>query len=176
MPQNLNKAMRDPVCYRVNNDMPHPHTGNKYQAYPTYDFACPIVDSIDGVTHALRDRQFQDRNDQFQWFLDKMKLRQIVVWGFSRLNFQRCLLSKRKIQWFVDTKRVNGWDDARVPSIRGTLRRGLTVSALRKFVISQVRVDVNRRDMKIINVTAFSTIFFFHFFFHFFLDILFQPL
>src|SRR5437868_1875863 len=86
--QNLNKAMRDPVCVRYSG-LPHQHTGTKYVSYPTYDFACPIVDAVEGVTHALRDRQFQDRNDQYAWFLNKMNLRNVVVWGFSRLNFVR---------------------------------------------------------------------------------------
>eukprot|EP00300_Choanocystis_sp_HF-7_P010496 c16976_g1_i2.p1 GENE.c16976_g1_i2~~c16976_g1_i2.p1 ORF type:complete len:525 (+),score=145.29 c16976_g1_i2:3-1577(+) len=134
--QATNKALRDPVCFRYSG-LPHLHTRDKYPCYPTYDFACPIVDVEDGVTHALRDRQFQDRNAQYQWFLDAMNLRKIYVWGFSRLNLVRCLLSKRKIQWFVDQGLVEGWDDPRVPSIRGILRRGMTVPALQKFIRSQ---------------------------------------
>jgi len=133
----LNKALRDPVCYRCNDHTPHPKTGTTFKAYPTYDFACPIVDSLEGVTHALRDRQFHDRNAQFEWFINAMRLRSVVTWGFSRLNLKQCLLSKRKIQWFVDTGRVSGWDDPRVPTIRGILRRGMTVAALRKFVLNQ---------------------------------------
>lgn len=75
----LNKAMRDPVIYRCNL-FPHNRTGSKWKVYPTYDFACPIVDSIEGVTHALRTNEYHDRNDQFNWFINALNLRHVHIW------------------------------------------------------------------------------------------------
>ncbi|CAG8473233.1 17179_t:CDS:10 [Cetraspora pellucida] len=129
--KNPNKALRDPVLYRCN-ILPHHRTGDKWKIYPTYDFACPIVDSIEGVTHALRTNEYRDRNAQYDWILDALELRKVYVWDFSRLNFVYTLLSKRKLQWFVDQGHVGGWDDPRFPTVRG-----MTVEALKKYILTQ---------------------------------------
>lgn len=135
--QSENGTLRDPTFYRCVVDIPHHRTGRKFNVYPTYDFACPIVDSQEGVTHVLRSVEFEARDEQFRWILHQLKLRVPEIWEYSRLNFVHTLMSKRKLQWFVDTNRVKGWTDPRFPTVRGLLRRGLTVEGLRKFIESQ---------------------------------------
>lgn len=83
--------------------------GSVCRVYPTYDFACPIVDSIEGVTHALRTTEYTDRDDQYYWFIKKLGLRKPYIWSYSRLNLQHTVLSKRKLTWFVNQGYVSGW-------------------------------------------------------------------
>ncbi|XP_070788498.1 bifunctional glutamate/proline--tRNA ligase isoform X2 [Pituophis catenifer annectens] len=131
-----NGCMRDPTLYRCKNQ-PHPRTGNIYNIYPTYDFACPIVDSVEGVTHALRTTEYHDRDEQFYWIIEALGLRKPYIWEYSRLNLNNTVLSKRKLTWFVNEGLVDGWDDPRFPTVRGVLRRGLTVEGLKQFIAAQ---------------------------------------
>ncbi|KAK2853483.1 hypothetical protein Q5P01_006144 [Channa striata] len=131
-----NGCMRDPTLYRCKN-APHPRTGNTYKIYPTYDFACPIVDSLEGVTHALRTTEYHDRDEQFYWIITALRLRKPHIWEYSRLNLNNTVLSKRKLTWFVDQGYVDGWDDPRFPTVRGVLRRGMTVEGLKQFIAAQ---------------------------------------
>ncbi|XP_074435401.1 bifunctional glutamate/proline--tRNA ligase isoform X4 [Larus michahellis] len=131
-----NGCMRDPTLYRCKNQ-PHPRTGNTYKVYPTYDFACPIVDSIEGVTHALRTTEYHDRDEQFYWIIEALGIRKPYIWEYSRLNLNNTVLSKRKLTWFVNEGLVDGWDDPRFPTVRGVLRRGMTVEGLKQFIAAQ---------------------------------------
>ncbi|XP_071078966.1 bifunctional glutamate/proline--tRNA ligase-like [Haliotis cracherodii] len=131
-----NGCMRDPTIYRCKNE-PHIRTGTKYKVYPTYDFACPVVDSVEGVTHALRTTEYHDRDDQYFWFIDQLGLRKPHIYEYSRLNLQNIVMSKRKLTWFVNEGIVEGWNDPRFPTVRGVLRRGMTVEGLKQFIVSQ---------------------------------------
>ncbi|XP_073950702.1 glutamyl-prolyl-tRNA synthetase isoform X2 [Choristoneura fumiferana] len=134
--QSPNGCLRDPTIYRCKPE-PHPRTGTEYKVYPTYDFACPIVDSIEGVTHVLRTMEYHDRDPQFYWFIDALGLRKPYIWEYSRLSMTNTVLSKRKLTWFVEQGLVDGWDDPRMPTVRGVLRRGMTVEGLRQFIKAQ---------------------------------------
>eukprot|EP01133_Synstelium_polycarpum_P009746 gene9746-11381_t len=140
--KSVDRTFRDPAMFRVNLT-PHHKTGDKYKAYPLYDFACPIVDSIEGVTHALRSNEYQNKQALYYWVCDIFGLRKPYVSEYSRLNFTYVLLSKRKLQFWVDEKIVDGWNDPRLPTLQGIMRRGLTIDALKAFVLAQGASSVN---------------------------------
>jgi len=129
--------MRDPSIYRVITSPPHYRTATRYKVYPIYDFACPIVDSVEGVTHALRSNEYHDRDEQYDYILKATGVRPVRIKSFSRLNFNFTLMSKRKLTKFIDKGLVEGWDSPSFPTIRGVMRRGLTLDALKTFIYSQ---------------------------------------
>ncbi|GMH06691.1 hypothetical protein Nepgr_008531 [Nepenthes gracilis] len=131
-----NKSLRDPVYYRCN-PIPHHRIGSKYKLYPTYDFACPFVDALEGITHALRSNEYHDRNAQYHRIQEDMGFRKVHIYEFSRLNMVYTLLSKRKLLWFVQNGKVDGWDDPRFPTVQGIVRRGLKIEALIQFILEQ---------------------------------------
>ncbi len=128
---NLN--MRDPVIYRIMRATHH-RTGDKWCIYPMYDFAHPLSDSIEGITHSLCTLEFEDHRPLYDWFLEtlnvKCKTRQIE---FARLNLTYTVTSKRKLHELVKNGYVRGWDDPRMPTISGMRRRGYTPEAIRNF-------------------------------------------
>jgi len=145
-----NGTMRDPVIFRYLG-IPHNRTGDKFVIYPIYNFACPIVDSLEGVTHACRSNEYHDSEEQYYWFIDNVPgLRKVKIQDFSRLNFTFMLMSKRKLNKFVNAGLVEGWHDPRFPTVQGIVRRGLNMEAMRDFVIDlgnsdrAVLMDVNK--------------------------------
>jgi glutaminyl-tRNA synthetase len=129
---NLN--MRDPVMYRILRATHH-RTGDAWCIYPTYDWTHGQSDAIEGITHSLCDLSFENHRPLYDWFLDNLPVpyrpRQIE---FSRLNVTHTVMSKRKLRRLVEEGRVSGWDDPRMPTLRGMRRRGYTPEAVRAFI------------------------------------------
>jgi glutamyl-tRNA synthetase len=130
-----NTAMRDPVLFRII-EGDHPKLGNKVRVWPTYDFAAPVEDSIDGVTHALRTKEYELRNALYFAILERLKLRKPYLIEFSRLEFEGMPVSKRKIKPLIDSGTIKSWDDPRLPTLAAFKRRGFVPEAIRKFVLS----------------------------------------
>ncbi|HJT10910.1 MAG TPA: glutamate--tRNA ligase [Candidatus Nitrosotalea sp.] len=130
-----NTVMRDPTLLRII-DEPHPIHKNKYRIWPNYDFAVAIEDSIDGVTHAFRTKEYELRNDLYYEILDKLKMRKPKVLEFARLEFDGMPVSKRILKPLVQEGKVSGYDDPRLPTLESMRRRGIVPEAIRKFVLS----------------------------------------
>jgi len=127
---NLN--LRDPVMYRIIRT-PHHRTGTRWCIYPTYDFAHGQCDSIEGVTHSLCSLEYEDHRPLYEWFLRELEIFSPRQIEFARLNLSYTVLSKRKLLRLVQEGHVRGWDDPRMPTLRGLRRRGYTPSAIRDF-------------------------------------------
>ncbi|MCL2861997.1 MAG: glutamine--tRNA ligase/YqeY domain fusion protein [Firmicutes bacterium] len=150
-----NMNMRDPIIYRVIKDAHHFRQGYKWKIYPMYDFAHPIQDAIEGITHSICSLEFEDHRPLYDWTLDNVfdiiqnasqnkkdniphsslpfRSRQ---YEFARLNVSRTIMSKRYFKTLVDEKKVDGLDDPRMPTIAGLRRRGYTSSSIRNFCLS----------------------------------------
>ncbi|MGM9973096.1 MAG: glutamine--tRNA ligase/YqeY domain fusion protein [Clostridiaceae bacterium] len=128
-----NINMRDPIIYRIAH-AEHHNTGNKWCIYPMYDFAHPLEDAIEGITHSICTLEFEDHRPLYDWFVRECEMesvpRQIE---FARLNITNTVMSKRKLKLLVDEKVVDGWDDPRMPTIAGLRRKGYTPEAIRNF-------------------------------------------
>ena len=128
-----NFNMRDPVIYRMNR-MSHHRTGDKWCIYPMYDFAHPIEDAMEGITHSLCSLEFEAHRPLYDWVIDNCTLpakpRQIE---FARLGINHTVMSKRKLRALVEEGHVSGWDDPRMPTLCGLRRRGYTPRSIRNF-------------------------------------------
>jgi glutamyl-tRNA synthetase len=130
-----NTVMRDPTLFRVIRGY-HPKLGDKYQTWPTYDFAAPIEDSLDGVSHAFRTKEYELRNTLYFAILERLGLRKPNMIEFSRLEFHGLPVSKRKIKPLIENNIIKSWDDPRLPTLAAMKRRGFIPEAIRKFVLS----------------------------------------
>ena len=139
-----NFNMRDPVIYRINHAHHH-RQGDKWCIYPMYDFAHPIEDALEGITHSLCSLEFENHRPLYDWVAENVpipyhKPRQIE---FARLGINHTVMSKRKLRQLVEEGRVSGWDDPRMPTLCGLRRRGYTPKAIRNFCD---RVGVTKSD------------------------------
>jgi glutaminyl-tRNA synthetase len=138
-----NMNMRDPVIYRIVYAHHH-NTKDKWCIYPMYDYAHPLEDAIEGITHSLCSLEFEDHRPLYDWFVKETEMpkvpRQIE---FGRLNIENAVLSKRFLRAIVEDGKVIGWDDPRMPTIAGMRRRGYTPDAIKNFILSTGLSKVN---------------------------------
>ena len=138
-----NMNMRDPVIYRIIH-IEHHNTGNKWCIYPMYDFAHPLQDSFEGVTHSLCSLEYDDHRVLYDWFVEKCEMEHIPhQYEFGRLNITNTIMSKRYLKQLVDEKMVKGYDDPRMPTLAGLRRRGYTKDSIVSFILSTGLSRVN---------------------------------
>ena len=129
-----NMNMRDPAIYRIVHAHHH-RQGDKWCIYPLYDFAHPIQDALEGITHSLCSIEFENHRPLYDWVVDNIGFEHKPhQYEFARLNVTNTVMSKRYLRELVETKKVDGWDDPRMPTICGLRRRGYTPSAINEFV------------------------------------------
>ncbi|XP_042000609.1 glutamine--tRNA ligase, cytoplasmic-like [Salvia splendens] len=144
--QSDNFNMYDLIAYRIK-FTPHPHAGDKWCIYPSYDYAHCIVDSLENITHSLCTLEFETRRASYYWLLDALGLYQPYVWEYSRLNITNTVMSKRKLNRLVTEKWVDGWDDPRLMTLAGLRRRGVTSTSINAFVRG---IGITRSDTSLI--------------------------
>jgi glutamyl-tRNA synthetase len=130
-----NAVMRDPVLFRIIEEK-HYTLGEKYRIWPSYDMAVAIEDSIDGVTHAFRSKEFELRKELIDAILDALNMRKPIQGFFSRLEFKGMPISKRIIKPLIEEGKVSWYDDPRLPTLEALRRRGIKPEAIRKFIMS----------------------------------------
>ena len=141
-----NSSLRDPCIFRYIDLEGKQNDKWKYPLYPSYDFACPIVDSIEGVTHVFRSTEFAERDEQYNEILNILQLRKPLLFSYGKLNFIDSVMSKRKIKQFIDNGAVRGWDDPQLITLRGVFNRGMHVEPLKEF-IAKVGFSKNVNNM-----------------------------
>ncbi len=131
-----NINMRDPVLYRIIY-IKHHRQGNKWCIYPMYDFAHPLQDSIEGITHSLCSLEYDNHRILYDWVIEKCNMPHVShQYEFGRLNITNTVMSKRYLKQLVDCKKVIGYDDPRMPTLTGMRRRGITPEAIKSFILS----------------------------------------
>ncbi|OVA09450.1 Glutamyl/glutaminyl-tRNA synthetase [Macleaya cordata] len=146
--QSDNYNMYDLIAYRIK-FTPHPHAGDKWCIYPSYDYAHCIVDSLENITHSLCTLEFETRRASYYWLLDALDRYQPYVWEYSRLNVTNTVMSKRKLNRLVTEKWVDGWDDPRLMTLAGLRRRGVSANAINAFVRG---IGITRSDNSMIRL------------------------
>jgi len=131
-----NTAMRDPTLFRIIKT-PHPLQKDRYHIWPTYDFAGAVEDSLSGVTHPFRTKEYELRDEVYFFLLDKLHLRKPYLMEFARLSIDGMPVSKRLITPLIQQHLVSGYDDVRLPTLQGLRKRGIVPKALKNFVFSQ---------------------------------------
>ena len=127
-----NMNMRDPTIYRIRK-VPHDRTGDEWCVYPMYDFAHPLSDAIEGITHSLCSLEYEDHRPLYEWFLEQLDVFRSRQIEFARLNLSQTVMHKRMLIQLVNGGLVSGWDDPRMPTIAGLRRRGYTPEAIKDF-------------------------------------------
>ena len=131
--QSGNLNMRDPVMYRIRHAY-HQRTGDAWCIYPMYDYAHPISDALEKISHSLCTLEFQDHRPLYDWFIDNLPVpAKPIQTEFARLNLSHTVTSKRKLRQLVEEQLVEGWDDPRLPTLRGMRKRGYPPAAIRQF-------------------------------------------
>jgi len=133
--ESKNTVMRDPVLFRIIDER-HPLLEEKYRVWPSYDFAVAIEDYTDGITHALRSKEYELRNELYYAILDALDMKKPKMMEFSRLEFKGMPVSKRILRPLIDEGKVSWYDDPRLPTLEALKRRGITPEAIRKFTLS----------------------------------------
>jgi glutamyl-tRNA synthetase len=133
--QSLNTVMRDPTLFRIIKT-PHFRQNNKFFVWPTYDFQGPVMDSIIGITHPVRSKEYELRDELYVYLLKKLNLRVPSIITISRLAIKNAPISKRLLRPLVESGKLWGWDDPRLPTLAGLRRKGITPEAIKKFVLS----------------------------------------
>jgi glutaminyl-tRNA synthetase len=146
-----NMNLRDPVLYRILNA----HTLKKkhYFIFPSYDFAHPLEDAIEAITHSLCSLEFEDHRPLYDWIVKATEMKNIPKQiEFGRLNITQTFLSKRNLKFLVDSRLVQGWDDPRMPTLKGVKKRGYTPESIKKFILeiglskNNTNIDKNMLD------------------------------
>ena len=140
--QSPNLNLRDPAIYRIRK-VHHDRTGDQWCIYPMYDFAHGFSDSIEGITHSLCTLEFENHRPLYDWFIEQLELFHPQQIEFARLNVSFLITSKRKLRKLVEEGHVAGWDDPRMPTIRGLRRRGYTPASIRAFIANAGITKVN---------------------------------